>query len=146
MRRHPLTLLLMLCLASAGFAADRQHIVLPRPTGANLPFSDAVRLGDTLYIGGNIGLDPKTRKPGATPEAEARLVMESLKRALDAAGMSFDDLVQVQVFCSDLSTYDAFNGVYRSYFHGQFPARAFIGAGSLLFGARYEVMGIAVKK
>jgi 2-iminobutanoate/2-iminopropanoate deaminase len=145
--RHLLLTIAVLCaVVAVGFAADRQHIVLPRPTGNALPFSDAVKVGDTLYISGNIGLDPKTRKPGSTPEAEARLVMESVKRTLEAAGMSFDDLVQVEVFCSDLGTYEAFNGVYRSYFHEKFPARAFVGAGSLLFGARYEVMGIAIKK
>lgn len=146
MRNQLLTLLVTCAFTLLAPAAERQHIVLPRPTGNTLPFSDAVRLGDTLYIGGNIGLDAATKKPGATPEAEAKLVMESVKRTLDAAGMTMDDLVQVQVFCSDLSTYDAFNGVYRTYFHDKFPARAFVGAGSLLFGARYEVMGIAVKK
>jgi 2-iminobutanoate/2-iminopropanoate deaminase len=140
MRNQLFTLLLTCALTLAAPAAERQHIVLPRPTGNTLPFSDAVRLGDTLYISGNIGLDAATKKPGATPEAEAKLVMESVKRTLDAAGMTMDDLVQVQVFC------DAFNGVYRTYFHDKFPARAFVGAGSLLFGARYEVMGIAVKK
>jgi 2-iminobutanoate/2-iminopropanoate deaminase len=56
-----------------------------------------------------------------------------------------DDLVSVQVFCSDVANYDAFNAVYRTYFHGEYPARAFLGSGKLLFGARYEVMGIAVK-
>ncbi len=146
MTRLLLTLVFTCALTLAASAAQRQHIVLPRPTGNTLPFSDAVRVGDTLYLGGNIGLNPATRKPGATPEAEARLVMESVKRTLDAAGMTMDDLVQIQVFCSDLSTYDTFNGVYRTYFHEKFPARAFVGAGSLLFGARYEVMGIAVKK
>jgi 2-iminobutanoate/2-iminopropanoate deaminase len=145
MKRH-LCAATLICFSLFAHAADRQHIVLPRPTGSSLPFSEAVRVGDTLYIGGNIGIDPATKKPGATPELEAKLVMQSVKRALDAAGMSLADLVQVQVFCSDLSTYNAFNGVYRTYFQDKFPARAFIGAGSLLFGARYEVMGIAVKK
>jgi enamine deaminase RidA (YjgF/YER057c/UK114 family) len=60
--------------------------------------------------------------------------------------MTMDDLVSVQVFCSDVTNFDAFNGVYRTYFHGNFPARAFVGSGKLLFGARYEVMGIAVKR
>ena len=60
--------------------------------------------------------------------------------------MTMDDLVSVQIFCSDVRHYDAFNGVYRTYFKKEFPARAFIGAGTLLFGARFEVQGIAVKR
>ena len=128
-------------------AQDRKHIVLPRPEGVKAaPFSEAVLAGDTLYLAGQIGLDPKTGKPGATPEEEARLAMESIKRIVEAAGMTMDDLVSVQVFCSDVGFFDAFNGVYRTYFHGDYPARAFIGSGKLLFGARFEVQGIAVRK
>jgi 2-iminobutanoate/2-iminopropanoate deaminase len=128
-------------------AQDRKYIVLPRPEGVkSAPFSEAVLSGDTLYLAGQIGLDPKTGKPGATPEEEARLAMESIKRIVEAAGMSMDDLVSVQVFCSDVSFFDAFNGVYRTYFRGNYPARAFIGSGRLLFGARFEVQGIAVRK
>ncbi len=59
--------------------------------------------------------------------------------------MSMDDLVSVQVFCSDVKHYAEFNKVYRGYFNSEFPARAFIGVGTLLFGARFEVQGIAVK-
>lgn len=79
-------------------------------------------------------------------EKEAQLVLDELKRTLTAAGMTMDDLVFVQVFCSDLSTYDAFNAVYRSYFkNGKFPARAFLGVAKVLFDARFEVQGIAVR-
>jgi len=127
---------------------DRKHIVFKRATPAadSAPFSEGVLVGNTLYVGGHIGMDAKTGKPGATPEEEARLVMDSIKRTVEAAGLTMDDLVSVQVYCSDVSFYDAFNGVYRTYFHGQYPARAFLGSGKLLFGARYEVLGIAVKK
>jgi reactive intermediate/imine deaminase len=131
----------------AAVAQDRKHIVLKRAEAAkNAPFSEAVLVGDTLYVAGHIGLDPQTGKPGATPEDEARLVMESIKRTVEAAGMTMDDLVSVQVFCSDVSFFDAFNGVYRTYFHGNYPARAFIGSGKLLFSARFEVQGVAVRK
>jgi len=136
--------LLAVCMVFAA-AGDRKHIVFQRPTGNDAPFSEAVLVGDTLYVGGHIGLDPATGKPGATPEEEARLVMESMKRTVEAGGMSMDDLVSVQVFCSDVEFFGAFNGVYRKYFHGGYPARAFLGSGKLLFGARYEVQGIAVK-
>lgn len=126
--------------------AGRKYIVLQRAAASNAPFSEAVLSGNTLYVAGHIGLDPQTGKPGATPEEEARLVMESFKRTVEAGGMTMDDLVSVTVFCSDVSHYDAFNSVYRSYFHGNYPARAFIGSGKLLFGARFEVQGFAVKR
>lgn len=137
---------------AAGLASsaqdDRKHIVLKRAnaTANSAPFSEAVLAGNTLYVSGHIGIDPATGKPGATPEDEARLVMDSVKRTIEAAGMTMDDLVSVQVFCSDVSFYQVFNGVYKTYFHGNYPARAFLGSGKLLFDARYEVMGTAVKK
>lgn len=138
---------LLLSITATATDADRKYIVLPRaPQAKALPFSEGVVVGNTLYIAGHIGMDPKTGKPGETAEAEAKLVMDAIQRTVGAAGMNMDDLVSVQVFCSDVANYDAFNGVYRTYFHGDYPARAFLGAGKLLFGARYEVMGIAVKR
>ena len=113
---------------------------------ANLPFSDAVWHGDTLYLSGHIGLDPRTGKPGATPEEEARLVLDGIKRTLEAAGLTMDDLVSIQIFCSDVSLFEQFNVVYRTYFKKEFPARAFLGSGRLLFDARFEVQGIAGRR
>ena len=77
---------------------------------------------------------------------EARIVLDDVKATLAAAGMSMDDLVSVQVFCSDVAHFDVFNRVYRGYFTREFPARAFIGSGPLLFGARFEVQAVAVKR
>jgi 2-iminobutanoate/2-iminopropanoate deaminase len=137
---------LLACLIAPSETSNRKHIVLQREAAKTAPFSEAVLVGNTLYLAGHIGIDPKTGKPGATAEEEARLVMESLKRTVEASGLTMDDIVSVQVFCSDVSVYDSFNAVYRSYFKGDYPARAFIGSGKLLFGARFEVQGIAVKK
>jgi 2-iminobutanoate/2-iminopropanoate deaminase len=135
---------LLLLVSSAAIAqTDRTYIPSARPT---LPFSDAVIVGDTIYVAGHIGVDPKTNKVPDKVEDEARLVMDGMKQAVEASGATMDDLVSVQVFCSDVSHYDAFNSVYRTYFTGKFPARAFIGSGKLLFNARFEVQGIAVKR
>jgi 2-iminobutanoate/2-iminopropanoate deaminase len=109
------------------------------------PFSGSVKVGDTLYISGQIGLGPD-RKPPADVSEEAKLVMDSMKNQLVKAGMTMDDLVSVQIYCSDVKHYDAFNAVYRGYFTKEFPARAFLGSGALLFGARFEVVGVAVKR
>ena len=128
-------------------AQQGREYINPRSAtdGAVLPFSGAVLAGNTLYLSGTIGLDSNQQVP-STPEAEARLVLDNVRNTLEAAGMSMDDLVTVQVFCSDVAYYDAFNSVYRTYFQREFPARAFLGVGTLLFDARFEVQGIAVRR
>ena len=125
--------------------ARRYFTAPPTATGAQPPFSAAVLAGGTLYLAGDIGTDANRKVPD-TAEAEAKLVLEKVQATLQKAGMTMDDLVSVQIFCSDVKHYDAFNGVYRTYFKKELPARAFIGVGTLLFNARFEVQGIAVKR
>ena len=125
--------------------AGAKRIRSERTVRSNLPFSDAVWHGDTLYISGQIGLDPKTGKPPATVEEEAQLVMDNVKRTLESAGLTMEDLLSVQIFCSDVALFEKFNVVYRTFFKGEFPARAFLGSGKLLFDARFEVQGVAGK-
>ncbi len=125
--------------------AAKRHIVLPGRTD-KLPYSDGVLVGDTLYLAGKIGIDPQTGKPPEEVEKEIRLLLDGMKTTLAAADMTMDDLVSVQVFCPDLSLYEKFNEVYRTYFSKNFPARAFIGSGPLLRGGRFEVQGIAVRR
>jgi 2-iminobutanoate/2-iminopropanoate deaminase len=122
-----------------------ENEILP-PGMTRKPFSDALRAGKTLYVSGRIGLDASTGKPPEAVTDEARALMENLKGVLDAADMKMKDLVQITVFCPDLSQYDAFNDVYFSYFDGDLPARAFVGSGPLLFGARFELTAIAVSR
>ena len=111
-----------------------------------LPYSDAVRVGDTLYLAGRIGVDPETGKPPAELDKEIRFLLDGMKTTLAAANMTMDDLVSVQVFCPDLSLYEKFNEIYRTYFIKDFPARAFIGSGPLLRGGRFEAVGIAIRR
>ena len=125
--------------------AGAKRIRLERTVRSNLPFSDAVWHGDTLYLCGHIGLDPQTGKPPATAEEEAQLVMDGVKRTLEAAGLTMEDLLSVQIFCSYVALFEKFNVVYRTFFKGEFPARAFLGSGRLLFDARFEVQGVAGK-
>jgi reactive intermediate/imine deaminase len=137
--------LLMLCVSSFAAEADRKHVILnPAPPRNNFPFSDAVVVGNTLYLAGTVGFDKGGRVP-ATIEEEAKLAMDGVKQVVESQGMTMDDLVSVQVFCTDFSLYEKFNGVYRTYFHEQFPARAFLGVASLIRGAHFEIMGVAVK-
>lgn len=127
--------------------AVRRYINPRTPADAAVPpFSGAVQVGNTLYLSGDIGIDENQKVPD-TAEAEARKVLTQIKATIEQAGMTMDDLVYVQVFCSDVAHYAAFNAVYRTFFTKEFPARAFYGVGGpLLFNARFEVQGIAVKR
>ncbi|WP_216839073.1 RidA family protein [Caulobacter sp. S45] len=154
---RPLEIAVLVSLACASSAsaeqASNRHFAMearPLPAGAvnatGVPaFSAAVMAGDTLYISGSTDIDPATGKPPVDPKVGAKLILDGMKRTVERAGMTMDDLVWVQVFASDLSNYATFNEVYRTYFKGPLPARAFLGAGSLLANSHYEVMGVAVK-
>lgn len=135
---------LLFVLVTTVTADDRKRIV--DSSLSNYPFSNGVLVGDTLYLGGHIGIDPKTGKAASDPEVEAKLVMDAFKKTVESAGMTMDDVVSIQVHCSDLSLFDTFNKVYRTYFKNGFPARAFLGSNKLLLEAHFEVLGIAVKK
>ena len=114
-----------------------------RPEG--LPFSDAVLVGNTLYLSGQIGFKPGTLQVPDDPSEEARNMLDGIRRVLEQADMLMDDLVQVTIYTPDVGLFDIFNKVYRTYFEEELPARAFIGSGPLLFGARFEMVAVAAK-
>lgn len=126
-------------------ASARKHLMLPNRKDT-LPFSDGVLVGDTLYLAGKIGVDPETGRAPDDVEKEIRILLDGVKTTLAAADMTMDDLVSVQIYCPDLSLYEKFNEIYRTYFTKDFPARAFIGSGPLLRGGRFEAQGIAIKR
>ena len=136
---------LLAALLSAGAFAQERNYINPRMAGGEgPPFSGAVQVGDTLYISGMLGL--QNGQVPTDPRTEARIMLDSIKSTVEAAGFTMDDIVNVTIYCSDVSHYDAFNEVYRTYFTREYPARAFIGAGTLLFNARFEMQSIAVKR
>jgi 2-iminobutanoate/2-iminopropanoate deaminase len=122
----------------------RFHVGPPSGLGP-LPFSNGVLAGDTFYLSGHLGIDPATKKIPQEVQAEIRFLMDGIRDTLSKAGLALKDLVSVQIFCPDVSLFEQFNAVYRTYFEEPFPARAFIGSGPLLFGARFEIQGIALK-
>jgi 2-iminobutanoate/2-iminopropanoate deaminase len=143
-----------LAISLAGFFIVSSHAadtglryVEPPKVGSSpaAPFSNGVMAGETFYVAGHIGIDTATGQAAANVENEARLVMDSITHTLEQAGLKTDDLVSVTVYCTDLDLYDKFNAVYRTYFHGKYPARAFIGINKLVRGAHFEVAGVAVK-
>jgi 2-iminobutanoate/2-iminopropanoate deaminase len=143
-----LSILALILFAAVVHAADTERTYIA-PPGADPkvapPFSNGVLVNGTLYVGGHLGLDPATGKVPADAEAEAHLVLDSVKQSLERAGLTMADLVSVTVYCTDLDLYDKFNAVYRSYFHEHYPARAFVGVAKLVRGARFEIAGVAVK-
>jgi reactive intermediate/imine deaminase len=134
-------------LAARAATDEPRYIVANHSAArANLPYSDAVWSGNTLYVAGHIGTDPKTQKAPQDPALEVKLVLNAVKATVESAGLTMDDLVSVTVYCTDLNLYDTFNTVYKSYFHANYPARAFVGTAQLLRGAHFEVQGIAVTR
>lgn len=138
-----LALAAALCLTPlVAQAMDIRHVAAPaRPDGSQPAFSGSVWAGDTLYISGVID-----GQPALTGDAAAKAAMDSFKGLVEAAGAKMDDVVWVQVFCTDLALYAGFNTLYAGYFKGPLPARAFVGTDKLLNGSRFEIMGVAVKR
>ena len=127
---------------SAPLDAGRRYIADP---ANKRPLSQAVLVRDTLYVSGMLGLDKAGQVP-ADPKVEIKLILDNMRQTIESAGLKMDDLVSVQIFCTDLTLFDTFNDIYKTYFNGNFPARAFIGTDKLLRGGHFEVMGIAVKR
>jgi len=129
------------CVVATSAQSSRRYINARSASspGNAAPFSGAVVVGDTAYLAGVLG-------SGDTTEAAATNALTNLQSSLKAAGMTMDDLVSVQIFCPDVAYYDEFNKVYRTFFKQEFPARAFLGSGPLLSGAKFEIQGIAVRR
>lgn len=119
---------------------ERQAITTDDAPAAIGPYSQAVQVGHTLYLAGQIGLDPETEAlvEGGV-EAETQQAMDNLQAVLEAAGFSMADVVDAQVFLVDLDEFDAMNAVYGSYFEDAPPARAAVQVARLPRDARIEI-------
>jgi 2-iminobutanoate/2-iminopropanoate deaminase len=148
MKHTALSLLAIVLFAGAVHAADSGRTFITPPGAdpkAAPPYSSGVLVNGTYYVSGSLGVDPATGKIPADAEAEAHLVLDSVKQTLERAGLTMADLVSVTIYCTDLDLYEKFNAIYRSYFQDHYPSRAFIGVAKLVRGARFEVAGVAVK-
>jgi len=110
-----------------------------------LPFSEAVRVGNTYYLSGQIGVVPgkMALAPGGI-EGEARQTMENIGAVLRHHGLGFEDVIKCTVMLADMSEWGTFNEIYRGYFTAPYPARSAFGASGLGLDARAEVECIAV--
>lgn len=115
------------------------HPVPNAPGGMALPFSESVRVGDMLYLSGEIGTDASGKLVAGGIRAETRQLMDNIGAALARGGSSFDRVVQCTVALADIKDWPAFNEVYRGYFRTHFPARMAYATSGLVFGARAEV-------
>ena len=148
MKHKALSLLAIVLFAGAVHAADSGRTFITPPGAdpkAAPPYSSGVLVNGTYYVSGSLGVDPATGKIPADAEAEAHLVLDSVKQTLERAGLTMADLVSVTIYCTDLDLYEKFNAIYRSYFQEHYPSRAFIGVAKLVRGARFEIAGVAVK-
>jgi reactive intermediate/imine deaminase len=118
-----------------------EFVPSPRP---NAVFSSAVRVGNTLYLSGDIGTDANGRLVAGGIQAEGRQALNNIKATLERNGSSLDRVVKCTVFLADIKDYDAFNEIYASYFRARKPARSAMAAAGLALNARVEIECIAV--
>jgi len=133
--------LAVLCLAAvASAAAQDRQVVQPPGTGVGLPFSAAVRVGNMLYLSGQIGVVPGTRQLADTGiTGQTRQTLENIKATLAYAGSSLERVVKCTVFLLDIKDFAAMNAVYVTYFPKDPPARSTVAGSGLALGARVEI-------
>jgi 2-iminobutanoate/2-iminopropanoate deaminase len=112
----------------------------------DLPFSEAVRVRNTLYLSGHIGIDSAMKLVPGGIAAETRQVMENIKATLERYGSSIDHVIKVTVMLADIKEWEEMNNVYVQFFSKHLPARSSLGANGLAMGARVEIECIAVLK
>ena len=139
--RRLLVLSLLLAGTAPVFAQDRQVISMPGP-GLGLPFSPAVRVGNLLFLSGQIGVAGQQLVPGGI-RAEVRQALENIRAVLEQAGSSLSRVVKCTVFLADIADFAAMNEVYRGFFPTEPPARSTLAASGLVLGARVEIECIA---
>ena len=142
--RMPLLTLILLWLPISVAAQEKEVIQVPGSL-EGLPFSSAVRVGNMLYLSGQVGALPGTRELAAGGvAAETRQAMENIRQVLDYAGSSLDQVVKCTVFLLNISDYAAMNEVYASFFESDPPARSTLAASGLALGAQVEIECIAL--
>jgi reactive intermediate/imine deaminase len=116
---------------------------VPMPGNASLPFSSAVRVGDMLYLSGQIGTDSTGRLVAGGIGPETRQTMENIRAVIESNGSSMDRVVKCLVMLANMDQWGAMNQVYVSYFPHALPARSAMGASGLALGAQVEIECLA---
>lgn len=141
-----LALLAAVALIAVPAFAQNSVVSTPRAPAAIGPYSQAIMAGNTLYLAGQIAIDPATNqvKPG-TIEEETKLVLDNLKAVIEAAGMTMANVVSTTVFMADLNEFPRMNAVYATYFPANPPARATVQVARLPRDVKVEIAAVAVK-
>jgi reactive intermediate/imine deaminase len=105
-------------------------------------YSQAVRVDNTVYLSGQIGLDPNTMQMVEGVEAQIHRVFQNLRAVADAAGSSLNDVVKLNIYLTDLGHFAKVNEIMATYFHQPYPARAAVGVASLPRNALVEADGV----
>lgn len=139
-------IVLITCSANDTEPVKKQIIKSPDAPATIGPYSQAIKVGNTLYCSGQIAIDPKTGElVTENIEAETRQVLENLGAVLREAGMDFSDVVQATVYMTDMENYKIINGIYGQYFKENPPARAAIQVANLPRYVNVEIACIAVQ-
>lgn len=124
---------------------SREHIVTDRAPSAIGTYSQAVKVGDTVYLSGQIALVPATMEMATGGVgAEIRQVLDNVRAVCEAAGGSLDDIVKLNIYLVDLGNFAEVNTIMAEYFQQPYPARAAVGVASLPRNAAVEVDGVMV--
>src|SRR5689334_3681842 len=142
--------LMGILMAAAALAKDKPKVEFlnsGKVYPAGVPLAEAVRVGDTLYLSGQIGIQPGTLKlvPGGIRE-EAKQTLTNIRTSLEAHGYTMKDVVKCTVMLADISKWGDFNEVYKTFFTEPYPARSALGANGLAVGAQVEVECVAVAR
>ncbi len=130
--------------ASAATPGGIEYLNSGKVLPATLPFSEGVRVGNTLYLSGQLGIVPGSMKLAAGGIAEeTRQAMQNIKASLEANGYALTNLVKCTAMLADMSEWGAFNDVYKTFFPVHYPARSAFGTSGLALGARVEIECIA---
>jgi 2-iminobutanoate/2-iminopropanoate deaminase len=144
--KRQLPFFLVLAALGLSFGAGvKKKVVTPKDFPAGRPFSAGIQVGDTLYVSGQTGTDPKTQKVPDNFEEEVRACLEHVGEILKAGGMDFSDAVSVQVYLTDMSMFPRMNAVYVHTFPDPKPTRTTVGVTALAGGAHIEVTVTARK-
>ena len=123
----------------------KQTIATPNAPAAVGPYSQAVLAGNTLYLSGQIGIDPATQQLAAGVEAQTKQVFLNIEAVLSEAGYALADLVKVAVYITDMADFAKVNELYASFLQAPYPARSCVAVAALPKGALVEIEVVAVK-
>ena len=124
--------------------ANKKFIQTPDAPAAIGTYSQAVRVDHTVYLSGQIGLDPTSMQMVEGIDAQIHRVFQNMRAVAAAAGGSMDDVVKINIFLTDLGNFAKVNEIMATYFHQPYPARAAVGVASLPRGALVEADGVMV--